>query len=219
MRKILIALAGVASLAASTAASAAVTIDFGPTTPIPGNNNFQGILSGLGLTHYATTGSSINLDATHTITFYFMGAESGFSDTFTTAGATPVSLNEAFNNYENYFGAPILIGSDTFAAGSLVNLLNFTSSSGAPGTVGTDPFGIFLGPNQISGSSVTEFYFGYDDQITNIDDNHDDFIIKAVITPAVPEPGTWAMMLIGFGAVGGAMRSARRRRMGDYVTA
>lgn len=29
---------------------------------------------------------------------------------------------------------------------------------------------------------------------------------------AVPEPGTWAMMLIGFGAVGGAMRSARRRQ-------
>ena len=31
------------------------------------------------------------------------------------------------------------------------------------------------------------------------------------INGAVPEPGTWAMMLIGFGAVGGAMR--RRRKM------
>lgn len=29
---------------------------------------------------------------------------------------------------------------------------------------------------------------------------------------AVPEPSTWAMMLIGFGAVGGAMRSAKRRQ-------
>ena len=29
---------------------------------------------------------------------------------------------------------------------------------------------------------------------------------------AVPEPTTWAMMLIGFGAVGGAMRSAKRRK-------
>lgn len=28
-------------------------------------------------------------------------------------------------------------------------------------------------------------------------------------TPAVPEPSTWAMMLIGFGAVGGAMRRKR----------
>lgn len=30
--------------------------------------------------------------------------------------------------------------------------------------------------------------------------------------PAVPEPATWAMMLLGFGFVGGAMRSARRRQ-------
>lgn len=30
--------------------------------------------------------------------------------------------------------------------------------------------------------------------------------------PAVPEPGTWAMMLVGFGAIGFSMRSSRRRR-------
>jgi hypothetical protein len=28
-------------------------------------------------------------------------------------------------------------------------------------------------------------------------------------TPAVPEPATWAMMLVGFGAIGGAMRRQR----------
>jgi hypothetical protein len=31
-------------------------------------------------------------------------------------------------------------------------------------------------------------------------------------TAAVPEPATWAMMLLGFGFVGGAMRSAKRRQ-------
>lgn len=31
-------------------------------------------------------------------------------------------------------------------------------------------------------------------------------------TGAVPEPTTWAMMLLGFGFVGGAMRSAKRRQ-------
>ena len=30
-------------------------------------------------------------------------------------------------------------------------------------------------------------------------------------TPAVPEPATWAMMLIGFGATGFAMRRTRRK--------
>jgi hypothetical protein len=28
----------------------------------------------------------------------------------------------------------------------------------------------------------------------------------------VPEPSTWAMLIVGFGAVGGALRAARRRR-------
>jgi len=31
------------------------------------------------------------------------------------------------------------------------------------------------------------------------------------VAGAVPEPGTWAMMLIGFGGIGGAMRRNRRR--------
>lgn len=33
---------------------------------------------------------------------------------------------------------------------------------------------------------------------------------NATLNSAVPEPGTWAMMLIGFGAVGYSMRRARR---------
>ena len=31
--------------------------------------------------------------------------------------------------------------------------------------------------------------------------------------PAIPEPSTWAMMIIGFGAIGGAMRNRRRNRI------
>lgn len=33
---------------------------------------------------------------------------------------------------------------------------------------------------------------------------------NATFTPAVPEPATWAMMLLGFGAIGFSMRSRRR---------
>jgi hypothetical protein len=35
-----------------------------------------------------------------------------------------------------------------------------------------------------------------------------------VNTPSVPEPATWAMMLIGFGATGVAMRRTRRPKQG-----
>ncbi len=37
------------------------------------------------------------------------------------------------------------------------------------------------------------------------------------LTASIPEPATWAMMIIGFGAVGGAARSSRRKR--NSVTA
>jgi hypothetical protein len=33
----------------------------------------------------------------------------------------------------------------------------------------------------------------------------------------VPEPAAWAMMLVGFGGVGGALRMARRKTAGAVV--
>jgi hypothetical protein len=36
---------------------------------------------------------------------------------------------------------------------------------------------------------------------------------------AVPEPATWAFMIVGFGAVGAAMRSARRKTKVTFATA
>ncbi len=45
----------------------------------------------------------------------------------------------------------------------------------------------------------------------NLDTNDDGFKLTAItVTPAVPEPGTWAMMLIGFGGVGVALRRRRK---------
>ena len=41
-----------------------------------------------------------------------------------------------------------------------------------------------------------------------------------LFTPgAVPEPATWAMMLLGFGLMGASLRGARRRRAPDDQTA
>ena len=183
-----------------------VQINFVASNPVPLNNDFQTQLAGLGLTSFTTTGATMILDSNAQIFFEFLGSESGFSDTFT---AGPVTHTET-SAFENHFGAPIPLGFASFNAGSLAALLNFTSSGGIAATVGMDGFGIFLGPNQTSGQSVSTFYLGYDDQITAQDDNHDDFVLRATVLGPVPEPTTWAMMLIGFAGVGYSMRRRRR---------
>jgi hypothetical protein len=45
--------------------------------------------------------------------------------------------------------------------------------------------------------------------VKNDDDDHDDFIVKATIVGGVPEPTTWAMLILGFGLVGFAARRSR----------
>lgn len=66
-------------------------------------------------------------------------------------------------------------------------------------TSGTDQIaGVFLDlvGNEPAGFAIDNLRFGRRGQ---------------VVVPTVPEPGTWAMMLVGFGAVGGAMRYRRRK--------
>ena len=207
--KKLAALAFVAAFTVPGSAQAAAIIDFGATSEISGNNDFKAWLNALGLTRYATLGSSIVLDANSTFQFEFLGSESGYDDTFFT-GTTPAISYTETTPLQNSFLTPLVLGAATFSAGSLVDLLNFSSSGGATATVGQDGFGIFLGPDQLSGTFVDTFYFGYDDQVTGQDDDHDDLIIRATLLTAtprsVPEPATWAMLLTGFGLAGAALR-------------
>ncbi len=206
MRKLVLGLAGAAALAfGSTQASASAIITFGATNPVPGNNDFQTDLAGLGLTLFTTDGATITLTENSVLTFDFFGSESGFDDTFQ-AGSVSFTETSGFTSW----GA-VPLGADAFLMGSLAGLLNFSSATGpgADATVGDDGFGIFLGANAVSGLSTNVFWLGYDDQITNIDDNHDDMIIRVTVSPAVPEPATWAMMLLGFGAAGFVLRRRR----------
>ena len=213
MRMIKLATAMAAmSLPLAVQAAPTVAVNFASSLALPPSplNNFFAELTAAGFNRYASTGATLVLSEAATITFYFMGSESGFSDTFT---AGTVSRTET-STLENHFLNPILIGEQSYSAGTLAGLFRFTSSGGVTANIGHDGFAIFLKPNQTTGQGFTELYFGYDDQINNADDNHDDFIVRAVIT-AVPEPGTWAMLLSGFALVGSLLR---RRRQSNGVT-
>ena len=109
MKKMLTALAGVAALALATPATAGVTITFTGTNPVPGNNDFQGDLAGLGLTELTSTGATLTLSEDAQILFEFLGSESGYSDTFSTVSALPTVSYTETSSFENHFGSPILI--------------------------------------------------------------------------------------------------------------
>ena len=204
MKKMFLTAAAMAlSLPVAAQAAPYVTINFSGTTAIPANNDFQSNLNGLGFLNYASLGASLFLSGPASLTFEFLGSESGYSDTFSTSGG--LSYTET-SLLENHFAAPILIGTQYFAGGDLFKLLNFTSNLGAAATVGDDGFGIFLARGAITGGQYNTFYLGYDDQISNKDDNHDDFIVRVTVNSPVPEPTTWAMLLFGFGIVGFALR-------------
>jgi PEP-CTERM motif len=84
----------------------------------------------------------------------------------------------------------------------------FTDSSGV--VIGT-PFATGDGPFMISvPGGATELSLGVNDDIFS--DNSGSLQINvAGISSGVPEPSTWAMMLLGFAGLGFAFRQSRRR--------
>lgn len=89
------------------------------------------------------------------------------------------------------FGLTLIPGEDGF-------IVTFTKGSLAPTGSGTYGFSLPGGTFQASGPLV-ERTFAFDAN-------------GSQISAAVPEPTTWAMMLVGFGFVGMAMRSTKRRK-------
>lgn len=94
----------------------------------------------------------------------------------------------------------------------------YTTGSGQANVSSCNPFGggacAVSNANPGLGRAITGRALGANlDELTfsQVVNGSQDLTFSATIA-AVPEPSTWAMMLFGFGAVGGAMRSAKRKR-------
>lgn len=85
------------------------------------------------------------------------------------------------------------------------NYLNFDMR---PGTV---PMDLTAEYTVLAGDALNAGSFNgiYDTQLTLFTNS----LTVERISSAVPEPATWAMMIIGFGAVGSMARSSRRRQL------
>lgn len=193
------------TVAASPASANLFVIGTGnDTSPVASNNDFKADLEALGLT-ILRTGGSLSLSAKANIRVDYFASESGFTDTFTLGSLAFAENNKAWG--EQLLGTVFNVAAGPLAA-------KFTSDGHAnTHTPGTENFGIFLPTGTVGALSSNVVWIGYDDQINNADDNHDDFIIRLTAT-AVPEPAAWAMMIAGFGLVG----AVSRRRQSQSVT-
>ena len=74
--------------------------------------------------------------------------------------------------------------------------------------------------NQSNGDNNRRFYFSFDaaDKVNQIvftsGQNSFEFDNIGALASGVPEPATWAMMLLGFGGIGFMLRSGKRRDLG-----
>ena len=116
-----------------------------------------------------------------------------------------ISTESAFNGAYQYFNAPAQFASADIwveagqaalvaAAATAVVQLATTSSTGHWEHVSLDTGSpLFNGITLYSYGGAATFY-----------------VSEASATPAVPEPATWAMMLFGFGAIGGTLRCRQK---------
>lgn len=87
---------------------------------------------------------------------------------------------------------------DMLTVGNNINLGSYTVSPGTPG------FGFFL-KNLSSTPTISSLAYSANGQIWHASQ------IAVSVPSAVPEASSWAMMIGGFGAVGGGLRVTRRR--------
>lgn len=224
MRKLLIA-GGFAVSALAMPAQAQVSIQFTPNSNLVGPNQTL-------INQFMGAGPSPTPLAGGTNAFTY------FSDTGGQAILEPAEGIDN-NTTDNGFGAVLAGGSYTFnVAASVVGAaqvfsfligtldtfnsvtLNFVSSTGATSSQTLNGFAIagLLGQNQSGGRvtydaqggpAITSVTFASSSNSFEFDD----------LAAAAPEPATWAMMILGFGLAGAALRRRRRTSAGTWAIA
>ena len=184
--------------------------------PAPSGNDFYQGLALNGITRFASIGALLVIDSPGRIKFEFFGNDALLANKFT-AGPLSFSTATAFvNNFTvgpGASGTPQDLGTFNFTPANF-NPTFFTNGAGPAITPGSPLFGIGLPDGAPDSNGVlftNEVWLMFDDLAGNPDDNHDDLLIRA--TFAVPEPGTWMMMILGFGVIGLVMRRRSNHRV------
>ncbi len=203
---------------AAPASAAVITLDFEGIGDLTGVGNYynggDGINYGIGFSDDtlalvdSDAGGSGNfanepsadtvmffLDSNTAILNYAAGFTTGFSFYYSSATAATVTIYSGVDK-----------------TGSVLGTINLAAQHTQ--NCGGDPNGTFCNWTNIGttfAGTARSIDFGGTANFTAYDNITFGSAVAGGGTGAVPEPATWAMMIGGFGAIGGAMRNRRRK--------
>ena len=184
------------------------------TAAFMGTGANAAVISGTGnpLTDPAlANGTQITFDEVQTLPFTQQGV------TFTSSGTAPIAIAGYFATEGSFGTTPVV----TFTFDQPVTAVAFNIYLGAVEAPWT--FSIFSGNALRESVLLTGIpageYIGFTGPgitsatLSRSDQSGENILIDNLTFQAVPEPSTWAMMLLGFGAVGFAIRRKRAQRL------
>ena len=225
MRKLMFSLlAGAAGVLGATNAQATVIICGGTNTSnLPACPNAQtdnilinsadGVPTITGSTQPSQGGVGLTITGNENLTGVANGqAKAGATDNTTNYLMLDLDGDNTFG-YAEFSVVPISGNADNEATSMIITY--YIPGAGMQTveikTNGETKFGLYGD----AGERFTGFSLSTDPSTTNFDEIRQIKLEVASPTNVVPEPGTWAMMLLGFGAVGFGMR--RRRQSLDHA--
>ena len=195
MRKNLLVAAAAAALAISSGANAAVLVN--APSVINLNNPNPSAPGSVQVEDGVTTikfGLNPITDTSFTASFILNNTLAGIYSVSTSTSSTGVTFSGG--TLTQLLGCAVdLTGCTT---GAVYNLLVGTGPVPPAGTT------LYLAPTQLAAGN-------YRVTINGTGPGNGSYTGNVTIRPAVPEPATWAMMLLGFGATGMMMRRRNRR--------